>query len=90
MCGRVCHRAGAGRWIAIDRRQPVLPTFQEGAHGSHRWSAGTLTGKPAPKKPIELEDSLERDLEAEFGERLNPEYFIGYLTNKYEELYQLT
>lgn len=33
-------------------------------------------------------DSLDAHLEAELGEKLNPKYFIEYLTTKYTELYK--
>jgi len=33
--------------------------------------------------------SLDAMLEDQLGEKLNPKYFIDYLTNKYSELYQL-
>lgn len=33
--------------------------------------------------------SLDEHLEAEIGEKLNPKYFIDYLTNKYTELYKV-
>jgi len=33
--------------------------------------------------------SLDEHLEAQLGEKLNPAYFIEYLTNKYTEIYQV-
>jgi len=33
--------------------------------------------------------SLDEHLEAQFGEKLNPKYFIEYLTDKYTDLYQV-
>ena len=34
-------------------------------------------------------ESLDAMLEDQFGEKLNPKYFIDYLTNKYTELYKV-
>jgi carboxypeptidase Taq len=34
-------------------------------------------------------ESLDAMLEDQLGEKLNPKYFIDYLTSKYSELYQL-
>ena len=33
--------------------------------------------------------SMDELLEHSFGEGLNPEYFVDYLTRKYEALYRL-
>jgi carboxypeptidase Taq len=37
-----------------------------------------------------LYESVDAHLEAQLGEKLNPKYFVKYLTDKYSELYQLS